>query len=267
MIIFAADDEVYALKELVDVIENVEPLAKIFAFGNPRELLKYAEEHVCDIAFLDVQMGEISGIEVAKQLKIFNPKVNIIFVTGYNSYMQKAIQLHASGYILKPVTEESVKSELENLLNPVQHSEKNKLVAKCFGNFEVYVNGKVLEFEKSKTKELLAYLIDRRGAAVTSGELRTVLWENFGTDVNTRSYLAKLKKDLTSTLKKADMEKVFETSWNSYMIKPDYISCDYYDYIAGRPEGVRAYNGEYMKQYSWGGIEKVLKTDKIKSNI
>lgn len=262
MVIFAADDEVYALKQLVEAIKKAEPLAEVLAFGNPRELLEHARSNSCDVAFLDVQMGELTGIEVAKQLKILHPNINIIFVTGYDAYMHKAIQLHASGYILKPATAESVKAELSNLLNPVVPVEENKLVVKCFGNFEVYADGKVLEFERAKTKELLAYLIDRRGAAVTSGEIRAVLWEDYATDGNTRSYLTKLKKDLTDTLKKAGVEDVFETSWNRYMIRTELISCDYYDYLDNKPEGVRAYNGEYMKQYSWGLIKNVLDADK-----
>lgn len=258
MIIFAADDEVYALKQLVEAIKKAEPAAKVAAFGNPRELLEHARDNSCDVVFLDVQMGELTGIEVAKRLKILHPDINIIFVTGYDAYMHKAIKLHVSGYILKPATAESVKAELSNLLNPVLPVEENRLVAKCFGNFEVYVNGETLKFEKSKTKELLAYLIDRRGAAVTSGELRTILWDGYATDGNTRSYLTKLKKDLTNTLKEAGVGEVFETSWNRYMIRPESISCDYYDYLENKPDGVRAYNGEYMKQYSWGKIENVL---------
>ena len=54
-------------------------------------------------------MPEINGIELAKQMKKFQPKVNVIFCTGYSEYMQQAIKLHASGYLLKPSDKEKVK--------------------------------------------------------------------------------------------------------------------------------------------------------------
>ena len=258
MKIIAADDEIFALQSLENAIKQAAPEAELTVFSDVEELLGYAEAHPCDVAFLDVQMGEISGIDVAKQLKIWYPKVNIVFVTGYDKYMEKAIRLHVSGYMAKPATKESVEAELANLLNPVFPAVQNVLVARCFGNFDVYVNGEALVFEKSKTKELLAYLIDRRGASVTSGELRAVLWGDVQTDVNTHSYLSKLKKDLSDTLCRAGVEDVFITSWNRYAVNTEAIVCDYYNYLNNEPEGIKAYNGEYMSQYSWADLNNQL---------
>lgn len=258
MKIIAADDETFALKALADAIRQAAPDAELHTFDDPEDVLGYAKEHPCDVAFLDVRMGEISGIDVAKQLKVWYPKVNIVFVTGYDNYMDKAIRLHVSGYMTKPATKEAVAAELDNLLNPIQPVYENVLVARCFGNFEVYVNGQSVVFEKSKTKELLAYLIDRRGASVTSGELRTVLWADVQTDENTHSYLSKLKKDLTDTLGRLGVADVFVSSWNRYAINPDEIVCDYYSYLNGEPEGIKAYNGEYMSQYSWADLNNRL---------
>ena len=264
MKIIAADDEPFALEDIISIIREVQPEAELQAFTDPEELLAYIKENDCDVAFLDIEMGYISGIDVAKQMKIINPKINIIFVTGYSEYAQMAINLRVSGYLMKPATKEAVEEELNNLRNPVVEEKKNRLVAKCFGNFDVFVNGQSLSFERNKTKELLAWLIDRRGSAVTSGELRAILWENATNDSATGTYLQKLKKDLITTLKKAGVESVFYTSWNKYAVNTDLISCDYYDYLDGKPEGVRAYNGEYMAQYSWGEIKNVLLQDRRK---
>lgn len=266
MKIIAADDEEIALEELVGAIkEAVKETdyreADLFYFQNPEKLLDYAKDHAFDVAFLDVEMGALSGIDVAKQLKIWNPKVNIVFVTAYNKYMAEAFKMHVSGYIEKPVTTEAIREELEGLRIPVMPRKKNMLHARCFGTFDVFVNGKSLQFERSKTKEMLAYLIDRRGSAVSSGELRAVLWEEVENDKSNASYLQKLKKDLSNVLKKEGLEDVFLTSWNKYAVDDRKISCDYYDYLDDKPEGVRAYNGEYMSQYSWGEIQNVILRD------
>ncbi|MBU5477252.1 response regulator [Eubacterium sp. MSJ-21] len=257
MKILAADDEELGYRQLVTAIQEAAPDAEIKAFQEPDALLHFAKEHPCDVAFLDVEMGHLSGVEVARQLKQWYPKVNIIFVTGYSQYMEDAIRLRTSGYVGKPVTKEKIQEELENLRHPVEEIKRDVLVVRCFGTFDVFMNGKSLNFERSKTKEMLAYLIDRRGSAVTSGELRAVLWEDAETDEKTGVYLQKLKRDLINTLKSVGMESVFVTGWNKYAIDPSRISCDYYDYLDGRPEGVRAYNGEYMAQYDWRNIEDI----------
>ena len=262
MRILAADDEPLALEELVSAIKEVNNEAETVAFGSPKKLLEYAKENPIDIAFLDIEMGSMSGVDVAKQLKILYPKINIIFVTGYDQYMQTAIRLRASGYLLKPVQAEEVREELENLRNPILPEKKNILTARCFGTFDVFVNGESLNFERKKTKEFLAYLIDRRGSSVTSGELRAILWGDAETDANTMTYLSKAKKDLVNTLKQFGVDDCLKISWGKYSVTPEKISCDYYDYLNGKPEGVRTYNGEYMSQYSWGEIQNVLLRNK-----
>ena len=230
----------------------------------PEEVLEYAKDHQIEVAFLDVELGSMTGIEVAKKLKIQYPKINIIFVTAYDKYMAQAIELRMSGYVTKPATKEKIKIELEDLKNPIMPLHNERLLIRCFGNFEVFVNGKILEFEKKKTKEMLAYLVDRRGSSVTTGELRSILWSDAASDENTRSYLSKTKKDLLMTLKKADIQDVFIQTRGKYAIDVSKVACDYYDYLDDKPEGVRAYNGEYMAQYSWGEVKNVILRDMSK---
>ncbi len=252
MKILVADDEQYALDNMVKVIREVKEDADIIAFNEPEDVVEYIKDNSIDVAFLDIEMGSMTGIEVAKQIKMYYPKVNIVFVTAYDQYMAQAIQLRMSGYVEKPATKEKIRIELEDLKYPVQSIDSGKIVVRCFGNFEVFVDGKILDFEKAKTKEMLAYLIDRHGSSVTTGELRSILWEDATTDVNTRSYLSKTKKDLVATLKKAGIRDIFIETRGKYSIDTSKITCDYYNYLDDIPEGVRAYNGEYMSQYSWG---------------
>lgn len=176
MEILVADDEQLILEGLVSLIEEIVPEAKIHAFHKVSLLKEYIQKHTVDIAFLDIEMGATNGIVIAKELKLINPKVNIIFVTGYSEYMETAFSMHASGYIKKPFSKEEIKDELDNLRFPIKKVKDNILQVQCFGNFEVSINGKNLRFERTKTKEFLAYLIDQRGNAVTSAKIRIVLW-------------------------------------------------------------------------------------------
>ena len=73
-----------------------------------------------DIAFLDIEMPGMNGIQLAKMLKKVNPRINIIFVTAYDNYALEAYQIHASGYLSKPVKSEKIKEEIAALRNPVE---------------------------------------------------------------------------------------------------------------------------------------------------
>ena len=116
MRILCVDDEPLALQMLELSIKKAKPDAEVLGFDEPEDLLAEAEKNSCDIAFLDIHMSEMDGVEAAKRLKEINPKMNIIFVTGFSEYTGDAMRLHASGYIMKPVTKEKVAAELDDLI-------------------------------------------------------------------------------------------------------------------------------------------------------
>ena len=101
MTIIAVDDEEIALENLESAIHEAKPSAEVAAFDKSSAALAYASENKCEAAFLDINMGGISGIALAKKLKLANPEINIIFTTGYSEYALEAVRMHASGHILK----------------------------------------------------------------------------------------------------------------------------------------------------------------------
>lgn len=244
MKIIALDDEELALEGLMDAIRASAPNAELHGFSYAEDVLAFIEDYACDVAFLDVEMAGLNGVELAEQLKLRNPEVNIIFATGFSSYQGSAFDIHASGYLMKPITAEKVKKELDNLRRPVPESKRMQV--RCFGNFEVYLDGAPLEFKYQKTKELLAYLVDRKGALCTNGEIIANL---FGDD-NHDAYLRSLRKDLLDTLETAGSADIVKQQRGRLGIVPEAIRCDYYDWCAGKRMG-NTYLGEYMAQYSW----------------
>lgn len=250
MRIMTVDNEKPALEGMTRTISKAVPEAQTVSFRDPKEALDYGKKEKVDIAFLDINMHPINGVELAKQLKKTNPNINIIFTTGYSEYTADAMKMHASGYIMKPVTMEKVKKELEDLRYPLEETKKPKLYAQTFGNFEVFANGEPIHFAYTKTRELLAYLIDRKGALCTNGEIMAILWEDDASERHT-SYLKNLRKDLGTTLESLGCADVLIRRRGMIGIVPSMIGCDYYDYLAGKQEARMSYTGEYMSQYSW----------------
>ena len=136
------------------------------------------------------------------------------------------------------------------LTNP-QRTGGEKLCVRCFGNFDVFFHDRPLVFRRSKTKELLAYLVDREGAACTAEEIINALWEESAEVKNLKSYLRVLTKDLRDTLASVGMEAALIREHDQWAIRKKLLDCDYYRLLEGDVEAASDYHGEYMNQYSW----------------
>ena len=246
MKILVVDDEKLQLTRLEETVKSVLPSADIVSYTNPVLALNENKNTKIDIAFLDIEMPKLNGIQLAKSLKGINPKINIVFVTAFDRFALDAMKIHASGFVTKPVNEEKIFEEINGLRYPVELTPTKKLQIKCFGNFEVFHDGQPLKFAYNKSKELFAYLVDREGSAININELNAVLWEEDHT-----SYLRNLISDIQKTLAKIGASDVFIKRHNECYIDTSKVDCDAYEYKNNNPEAIRMYRGEYMYQYSW----------------
>lgn len=252
MKILCVDDEPLALEMLTEAIQEAKPDAQLKAFRKQSELLEEAQENGCDIAFLDIHMRGMNGVELAKKLKDSNPKMNIIFVTGFDEYTGDAMKLRASGYIMKPVTKEKIEEELQELRFPIEPKSDAILKVQCFGNFDVFTpDGTPVHFERSKSKEVFAYLVHRHGSSCTVKEIAAVLFEDEPYDLKQQAYLQKIFSAMMKSLKKIGAEKVVNKSYNSMSVNVNLIDCDYYRFREMDAGAVNAYQSEYMSQYYW----------------
>lgn len=251
MNIIVVDDERLALKTHEKAIRKaVDDKSIISCFQYPEDALGYAKSHTVDVAFLDIQMDELSGLILAKKLKEINKFTNIIFVTGHDEYTTNAFNLHASGYVLKPMSKDRVATELANLRSPVS-SPSAGVKIRCFGYFDIFVDGKPLIFGRSKSKEILAYLVDRNGASVSKRELASMLWENKKYTRNIQGHTYILISSMIEVLEKAGINDLVIKQDGYYSVDTGLYECDYYDYLKGDVKAINSYHGEYMSNYSW----------------
>ena len=258
MRIVAVDDMPLPRKALERAIREANPAADVLACASGDEVLALADLTSCDVVFADIDMPSMSGIELALRLKQINPRINVIFVTGYGDYMADAFALHTSGYVMKPVTALKIANELENLRYPpwTHQNASSALLVRCFGNFEVLAHGEPVAFGRAKAKELFAYLVDRRGALCPNGEVETVLWEERPASRSLRSYLRTTVAQMRSALREVGHEDVVVKRRGVIGIRTDALACDYYRYLDGDPLAINAFRGEYMSQYSWAEVTR-----------
>ena len=249
MIALAVDDEKAMLNALVKAVSASPDIDEVEEFNVCSKALEWAKDNTIDIAFLDISMRGMGGLALAERLLELQPDCKVVFCTGYTEYAVDAFRIHVAGYLMKPITAEAVQKEIDYIKG--QKAKERLLTIKCFGNFEAYANRETLLFKRPKTKELLAYLIDRKGAGVTTKEICAVLWEDSVDDKKNRNYLYQLINDLRRALKEVNAESVLVKTSTTYAVDTERIDCDYYSYLKkGKPE----FFGEYMSQYSWAEL-------------
>ena len=252
MRIMCVDDEPLALKMLEMSVQKAKPDAEVKSFRKPRELLEAARQDGCDIAFLDIHMRGMNGVELAKELKGVNPKMNIIFVTGFSDYAGDAMSLHASGYIMKPVNKEKIERELSDLRFPITPKSNALLRVQCFGNFDVFTpDGAHVRFERSKAKEVFAYLVHKQGSSCTTRELFAAIFEDEPYEKKLQNLLQTYIYAMIKSLKAVGAEEAVVRSYNALAVNPEVLDCDYYRFKELDAGAVNAYQNEYMSQYYW----------------
>ena len=252
MHIIAVDDEPLALGLLVRSIQEACPAAQINHFQSGHEALQFLESNRCDVAFLDIHMRGIDGLTLAKKVKELNPQCNLIFATGYSEYTGDALSMHASGYITKPVSADAIRAELDDLRHPVTLLPNTLLRVRCFGNFEVFsVDGEPVKFNRTKAKELFAYLVYRQGSSCSTRELAAVLFEDTEYSTKQMLYLQKIVSSMMQTLREYNASSVIHKTYNAIALNHEVVDCDYYRFLKMDVPSINTYTGEFMTQYSW----------------
>lgn len=239
--------EDFFLPALSAAVKASPDIGSVTEFTSCSATLEWAREHTADIAFLDISMRGMGGLALAEQLLAIQPGIKIVFCTGHSEYAVEAFRIHVSGYLMKPITADAVQREIDHIKR--EREPRKLLTIRCFGTFEVFAGGKPLVFRRSIAKEVLAVLTDRRGAGVTSKQICAVIWQEDSDDMKNMNYLRQAFCELRKTLESVGAGDVLIRSGaHSYAVNTELVDCDYFSF----PEsGSAAFEGEYMKQYSW----------------
>ena len=265
MNVMCVDDALPIMEDMAAMCRKLPQITSVRGFTRPREALEWLENHPVDIALLDIDMPEINGLLLAEKLKRKYPDAAVIFLTAYEQFAVQAIRQRASGYLLKPVSMEDLQEEIEYACSQKTTRPTGHIVVKTFGDCEIFVDGETLSFRRMKSKELLAYLIDRNGSGVTRPDIFAALWGDGVYSRSEQKYLDVIVRTLRETLKSAGIDEILEIKSGLIRIRPELLDCDLYHFLKNEPDAVNAYRGEYMRSYDWAMLDEAfLSSRKLK---
>lgn len=116
--VIMVDDRKIFLTGGLPVLKEVMPNATVTGFTKPSEAIEYARANRVALAFLDIEMGKNSGLDLCRTLLEINPRTNVVYLTAYSEYAVEAWDTGASGFMLKPITPQSIRFQLKRLRYP-----------------------------------------------------------------------------------------------------------------------------------------------------
>ena len=116
--VIMVEDREIILTGGLSVLEEVMPTATIVGFEWPNDAIEYAKENWVSLAFLDIELGGESGLDLCRALLDINQSTNVVFLTAFADYALRAWDTGASGFMVKPITPDGVRAQLANLRHP-----------------------------------------------------------------------------------------------------------------------------------------------------
>ena len=117
--VLLVDDESIILEGGLAILRQALPRAKVFGFTKPSQAVEFVRKHPVALAFLDIELGRVSGLDLCRELIRIRPRVNVVFLTAFQEYSFDAWDTGASGFLLKPLDVEAVRRQLLHLHYPV----------------------------------------------------------------------------------------------------------------------------------------------------
>lgn len=250
MQVIYVDDEQPALENFKWITSSLSNVDSLNLFQDGEKAIEWAKMNVVDVAFLDMEMPDMTGIELARKLKDINVNIRIVFVTAYDQYALDAFGVDAIGYVLKPYTQEEIIKEL-NKASMMRPWPSQRVVIKTIPSFSVLVDGKALRLGRAKARELFALLVDRGERGITTGEGIAYLWPERSNDAKTQALFRVTYKRLVDALGQADIGYIIASKDNHRFICMDQVDCDLYRILSGDIQTAKKYDGQYMQEYSW----------------
>ncbi len=255
MRVILVDDEPLALNHLEKLVGEIQGLKIIGKFNNPQKALEAVLRERPEIVFLDIEMPEINGIQIAERIHNNCPETNIVFVTAYNEYAVKAFELNAIDYVIKPIQRKRLEETVRRVMvkSPSSNDMDNHSgVVCCFKTLRFkrsMDDPDIIEvhWRTSKARELFSFLLQHRQNPVRKDVLLDLLWPEFDESKGLAQLYAAIYQ-IRKTLKKININITISSIENSYMLELNDTLIDVDEWERGMEE-LSVVKGDNLPQF------------------
>ena len=245
------DDEYWALESFEEECSEEDEVEIVGKFMSAEDALAFAKDNLVEFALIDIQLSGMNGVDLAKKLREIYPEVIIVFVTAHKEYLADFIDMKADYYVLKPYTKQDFMDVFERA-KLLSGRFRKKVRIRCFGEFDVFVNGEILAFTSSRAKELLALIVDKKGGVLGSREAFAKMWEGVPYNNQSSSSYRKVLHRLCRFLDEKGIGDILLESNHGRALNINKVDCDLIDFYRGDKNAIETFGGRYMAPYSWG---------------
>lgn len=278
------DDEPLAIELLNTLLKDIPTIKVIGQTTEGDKALSLVEVLNPDVVFLDINLGRVSGIDIAEQIYLSHPHVQIVFVTAYTDHAVTAFELNAIDYLLKPVSITRLKKTISKLeIGYALFQNKNKNFSKSqipsnFLNIFAFQQGRVLDknnqlikFRTRKVEELLLFLWQEKNFPPTREKILEALWPNLNEEKASTLFHSTLYQ-LRKTLAEYHFVQPIQLLNQTYHLNIDTISdVEQWQKLIMEPlsstrvrESIELYTDDYLKcnSFSWSLTKQQLYKEK-----
>lgn len=226
--IAAVDDEMHILERFERMVQKIPGIYLAGVFETGDQFMHFLDTESVDVVFMDIEMYGINGLSLCQNVIEYNENIDVVFVTAHNNYAISAFEVNAIDYVMKPLTEERLNKIIKKILKRKNRDISDNIPRiQCFGSFELFVNGEPVTWKNSKAKEILAYLVYKKGEPVSWEKISDAVWPDYDTDKAHTNFHA-----TTYLLRKRLMElgvtQIIDFKRGNYRIVKEQITCDAY---------------------------------------
>lgn len=281
------DDEKLALQLMEKKLKEV-GIQVVKSFTNAESVINEMKTLDFQVAFLDIELAGISGLDLAELIGEWNNRIHIVFITAYRDYAIQAFELHSIDYLLKPVLKGRLEKtvariheqlQLENVdLQLKEQTPSKSLKVICFNEFVVYSNEEPVKWKTAKVKELFAFFITHIHTYINRDTIIQTIWPDY--DYNkAKIQLHTCISHLRKTLDSLGYKQALLFSNQGYTLELDNFYCDAIEFerlIESFPDvkeenirelenAVQLYSGEYMEKndYEWASTKMQAIREKL----
>src|SRR5690625_2801800 len=269
------DDEKMVLNYLEELLGNYDTINVVGTFTNPHAGKEFIEKEGVDVAFLDINMPEYNGMEIAKDIRKTNPDLMIIFVTAHDEYAIDSFEVQATDYVVKPILKERIDKTIKRIQIKMDKIYKEPtLRINLFGQTQFKFLNKErisVQFKMAKVQQLFLYLLHFQTRLVRKEELIDMLWPNLE-ETNAFSQLYNAIYMIRKEIAPYDENISIQTYADSYKLELNHTVTDVREFEANIPllpslnegsiksyeETLELYKGNYLEgyHYEWADGER-----------